>query len=114
MKNHLIFTIALCASTTMLFAAIPALASSVDIILNVPGVYAAPPAVYVEPRPVYVLPQYEQDWRQRQRRAIEWRDAPRNHGQEVSAAVHERNDSDAHQYQRKNKHGNKHTHRHGD
>lgn len=114
MKNYLVFTVGLCASATLLFAAVPAFASSVDIILNVPGVYAAPQAVYVEPRPVYVLPQYEQDWRQRQHRAIEWRDAPHNHWQAVSDARYEHDWHEEHQYKHKNKHENKHSHKHDD
>jgi hypothetical protein len=92
MKKFLTIAAGLIAGATFLFAATPAVAAGIDVNVIVPG-------VYVQPRPVYVQPQYEQDWRERQVRAVEWRDAPHNHGQAVSAAAHERNDA------RKNSHG---------
>lgn len=86
MKKYLNAVATSIAGIAFLFAAMPAVAASVDINVVVPG-------VYLQPRPVYVLPRYEQDWRERQARAIEWRDGPHNHGQAVSAAAHERNEA---------------------
>lgn len=79
------------AATTFMFAAAPVAAASIDINIGVPTVVTQP--VYVQPRPVYIQPQYENDWRERQLRAAEWRNNPNNHGQRVSAAAHARNDA---------------------
>lgn len=96
----------LIAGATLMLTAGPANATSVDINIGVPGVIVQPQPVYVQPRPIYIQPQYESDWRERQVRAVEWRDNPRNHGQAVSEEAHERN------YDRKHGHrkhrGNKH------
>lgn len=112
MKKSLSVSAGLIAGATLLLAASSAMAANVgvDINLGLPGVYVQPQpvyvqpqpvyvqprTVYVQPRPVYVQPQYEHDWRERQVRAVEWRDNPRNHGQAVSAAAHERNDERKH------------------
>lgn len=101
MKKYLTVAASLIAGATLMLAAVPGTAATVDINVVVPG-------VYVQPRPVYVLPQYENDWRERRLRALEWRDDPRNHGQEVSAAAHARNDARKHRHgkhYRKGKHG---------
>ncbi|HTN64628.1 MAG TPA: hypothetical protein VL051_00395 [Burkholderiaceae bacterium] len=102
MKNTLTAAAALIAGAAFMLAAMPAMAASIDVNIIVPG-------AYVQPRPVYIQPQYEQDWRERQVRAIEWRDAPRNHGQAVSAAAHERNDARKNGHHRHRGHG-KHGH----
>lgn len=102
MKKYLTGAAALIAGATLMLAAMPAVAASVDVNIGVPRVYVQPQPVYVTPRPVYVQPQYERDWRERQVRAIEWRDNPNNHGHEVSAAAHARNDV------RKSKHKKSH------
>ncbi|MDB5764783.1 MAG: hypothetical protein JWQ21_3778 [Herminiimonas sp.] len=109
MKKYLIVTASLIAGATLMLAAAPGIAASIDINVGVPGVYVQPQAVYVQPRPVYIQPQYENDWRERQVRAVEWRDNPRNHGQQVSAAVHARNDG--RKNNRQKHHGND---KHGD
>lgn len=105
MKKALSVSAGLIAGATLLLAASSAMAENVgvDINVGVPGVYVQPQpvyvqprTVYVQPRPVYIQPQYENDWRERQVRAVEWRDNPRNHGQAVSAAAHERNDERKH------------------
>jgi hypothetical protein len=108
MKKSISVSAGLIACTTLLLAVSSAMAANVDINIGVPGVYVQPQpvyvqphTVYVQPRPVYIQPQYENDWRERQLRAVEWRDNPRNHGQAVSAAAHERNDERKHW---KNKH----------
>jgi len=67
----------------------PAVAATIDINVGTPAVVQQPP-VYMMPRPVYVRQQYESDWRERQLRAIEWRDNPANHGQTVNASMHAR------------------------
>lgn len=95
MKKFLTMAAGLIAGATVLFGATPAAAAGIDVNVIVPG-------VYLQPRPVYVPPQYEQDWRERQVRALEWRDAPHNRGQAVSAAAQERNDV------RKNDHSPRH------
>lgn len=87
MKNYLGSAAGLIAAGLLLAA--PAMAQ-VNVHVDIPGVYVPAP-VYVQPRPVYIQPEYENDWRERQQRAIEWRDNPQNHGQHVSAAAHERN-----------------------
>ncbi|WP_025917276.1 hypothetical protein [Herminiimonas sp. CN] len=100
MKKYLTIAASLIAGTTLMLAAVPGVAATVDINVVVPG-------VFVQPRPVYIQPQYENDWRERQLRALEWRDNPRNHGQAVSAAAHERNDARnawRGKHHRKNKH----------
>lgn len=86
----------LLAGAALMLTAAPAMASSVAINIGVPGVIVEPQPVYIQPRPVYVQPQYESDWRERQVRAIEWRDSPRNHGQQVSEDAHERNHARKH------------------
>jgi hypothetical protein len=98
------------ASAALMLAAVPGFAAGIDINVIVPGVVVQPQPVYVQPRPVYILPQYEHDWRERQLRAVEWRDSPHNHGHAVSAAAHERNDAHKkndgkHHGKGKNKHG---------
>lgn len=98
MKKYLVGAASVLAVATLVLAAIPAVAASVDINIGVPRVVVQPQPVYLLPRPVYVQPQYEHDWRERQLRAIEWRDNPKSHGQKVSAAAHDRNDA------RKSKH----------
>jgi hypothetical protein len=114
MKKFLFISAGPIACATLLLAASSAMAANVDISIGVPGVYAQPQpvyvqpqpvyvqprTVYVQPRPVYVQPQYENDWRERQVRAAEWRDNPRNHGQVVSASAHERNDERKHEKER--------------
>lgn len=102
MKNHTGILAAILSAGALLMAA-PAM-SQVNIHVDVPGVNVPQP-IYVQPRPVYIQPEYENDWRERQRRAAEWRENPRNHGQAVSAAAHERN-----AYKKSHK-GNKH-HKH--
>ncbi len=74
----------LIAGATLILSAGPSAAANIDVNVVLPGVYV--------PRPVYVQPQYEIDWRERQARALAWRDNPQNHGQVVSAAAHARND----------------------
>ncbi len=95
MKKYFIVAAGLIAGATLMLAAVPGVAASIDINVGIPGVYVQPQPVYVQPRPVYIQPQYEHDWRERQVRATEWR----NHGQQVSAEARERNDD------RKYKHG---------
>lgn len=84
-KTITVITAGLIASATLMLAG-PAAAASIDVHVGIPV------PVYVAPRPVYIQPQYENDWRERRVRASEWRAHPRNHGQAVSAAAHERND----------------------
>jgi hypothetical protein len=105
------------AGAALLVAVSSAMAANVDINIGIPGVYVQPQPVYVQPqpvyvqpRPVYVHPQYENDWRQRQVRAVEWRDDPRNHGQYVSAAAHERNDERKHGKDKHKEHKHKDKH----
>jgi hypothetical protein len=110
MKKSLTVAAGWIASAALMLAAVPGFAAGIDINVIVPGVYVEPQPVYVQPRPVYILPQYEHDWRERQLRAVEWRDNPHNHGHAVSAAAHERNDArrnnhGKHQGKHKNKHG---------
>ncbi len=97
----------LVASAALMLTAAPAVAASVDVRIGVPTVVVQPQPVYVQPRPVYIQPQYESEWRERQVRAVEWRDNPQNHGQAVSAAAHSRNDARKH-----NKHHGKNKHDH--
>jgi hypothetical protein len=111
MKKSLAVAAGWIASATLMLAAVPGFAAGIDINVFVPGVVVQPQPVYVQPRPVYILPQYEHDWRERQSRAIEWRDNPHNHGQVVSAAAHERNDA---RKQNHGKHHGKGKHKHGD
>lgn len=99
MKKILSIATGFIAGATLVLAVTPAIAATVDINVGVPGVVLQPQPVYVQPRPVYIQQQYENDWRERQLRAVEWRDSPHNHGQAVSAAAHVRNDA------RKNGHG---------
>src|SRR4051812_29843792 len=118
MKKYLSLA-SMIAGVALTITAAPGVAATVDVNIGIPGVvvqqpqpvYVQPQPIYVQPRPVYVQPQYEMDWRERQLRAAAWRDDPKNHGQVVSAAAHERNDF------RKNKHGKhkgKHKNKHGD
>lgn len=114
MKNYLTVAASLLAGATMMLAAAPALAASVDINIGVPGVvvqprpvYVQPRTVYVQPRTVYVQPDYDREWSERRVRAIEWRDNPKNHGQAVSASAHARSDvskSKKSGHKQKNKH----------
>jgi len=84
MKKYLTAVAAgLITGATLLLAAGPATAANVDINIGLPGVVVQPQPVYVQPRPVYIQQQYEHDWRERQLRAVEWRDNPKNHGKEV-------------------------------
>ena len=80
----------LITGATLMLAAAPALATSIDINIG------------VQPRPVYIQPQYEVDWRERRVRAAEWRANPNNHGHAVSVAAHARHDA------RKSKHKKHH------
>jgi hypothetical protein len=108
MNKYLIVAAGLITGATLMLAAGPVVAASVDVTVVVPGVVAQPQPVYLQPRPIYIQPQYENDWRERQVRAIEWRDNPNNHGQMVSAAAHERNDErmeNRGKHHRKGKHG---------
>ncbi len=99
MKKYLTIAAGFLAGATLMFAAVPGVAANIDINVGIPGVIVQPP------RPLYVQPQYEIDWRERQVRAAEWRDNPKNHGQAVSAAAHERN---AARKGKHKKHGGKH------
>jgi hypothetical protein len=108
MKKYLTIAAGVIASATLMFAAAPVVATNIDVNIGVPAVVVQPQPVYVQPRPVYIRQQYENEWRERQVRAIEWRDYPENHGQEVSAAVHARNDArknKGHKHHGKGKHG---------
>lgn len=107
MKTYLTVVAALVASVTVMLAAAPAVAASVDINIGVPRVVVQPQPVYVQPRPVYVQAQHEHDWRERQLRAIEWRDNPDNHGH-----AHERNDARKSKHNKHNKHHGKNKHGH--
>lgn len=93
MKKYLTVAAGMIASAALMLAAAPGVAASIDINVGIPGVVFQPQPVYVQPRPVYIQPHYENDWRERQLRAVEWRDNPNNHGQAVSAAAHARNDA---------------------
>lgn len=123
MRNRTKIGASLVAAALLLSA--PAMAQ-VNINVDIPGVrlpqpvyvnpqpvYVAPQPVYVQPRPIYVPSQYEQDWRERQRRALEWRNNPQNHGHVVSMDAHERKEerkANKHYYKelkKQNKH-NKH------
>ncbi|MDO8301048.1 hypothetical protein [Lacisediminimonas sp.] len=84
MKTYHRIAAGLIAGAALILAAGPSAAAAIDVNVVLPGVYA--------PRPVYVQPMYENDWRERQARALAWRDNPQNHGQVVSAAAHARND----------------------
>ena len=86
MKKYLIVAAGFIASASLMFAAVPGIAANVDVNIVVPG-------VVIQQRPDYVRPQYESDWRERQVRAIEWRDNPNRHGKMVSRAAHARNDA---------------------
>jgi hypothetical protein len=92
MKKYLTVAAGLIAGATLMLAAGPGFAATVDVNVVVPGVVLQTQPIYMQPRPTYIHPQYEVDWRERQLRAIEWRDNPNNHGQAVSAAAHARND----------------------
>jgi hypothetical protein len=120
MKKFKSLSAGVIATATLLLAASSAMAANVDINIGVPGVYVQPQPVYVQPqpvyvqpRPVYVHPQYENDWRERQVRAVEWRDNPRNHGHYVSAAAHERNDERKHDKDKHKEHKHKDDKHHG-
>lgn len=96
----------LIAGATLILSAGPSAAAGIDVNVVLPGVYM--------PRPVYVQPQYEIDWRERQARALAWRDNPQNHGQAVSAAAHARNDDrKASKYKGKSKGHGKSNGKHG-
>jgi hypothetical protein len=60
MKKYFHVAALLIASTTVLFAASPALSANVDVGINIGvPVYVEPPRpVYVQPRPVYIQPQH--------------------------------------------------------
>jgi hypothetical protein len=113
-NNYLAIVTSLMAGATLMLAAAPGVAASIDINIGVPVIAVQPQPVYVQPRPVYIEAQHEievqhdNDWRERQARAAEWRDNPRNHGQAVSASVHARNDARKgkhHKNNGKGKHG---------
>jgi hypothetical protein len=99
MKNYRRIVAGLIAGAALVLSAGSSVAAAIDVTVVLPGV-----------RPVYVQPVYENDWRERQARALAWRDNPQNHGQVVSAAAHARNDDrkDGH-----GKHKNKHKNKHG-
>lgn len=91
----------LIAGVALMLSMAPALAASVDVNIGFPG-------IVVEQRPVYVQPQYENDWRERQVRARQWRDNPINHGHMVNTAAPGRKMDKKHKHEKhrgKNKHG---------
>lgn len=105
MKNKFV-TLAerLIAGAALMIAIAPAMAAGVDINIGFPG-------VVVQERPVYIQPQYETDWRERQTRALQWRDNPKNHGHVVKAAAHAGKPDKKHKHKHKNHHGKaKHGH----
>ncbi|MDB5796492.1 MAG: hypothetical protein JWP36_394 [Paucimonas sp.] len=116
MKNCRHILAGFIAGAALVLAAVPAVAASVDVNVMLPGAVVQP--VY-QPRPEYVHPRYESDWRERQARAQAWQSNPQNHGQQVSAAAHARNEDRAfhkghgkkHKKDKRNKH-NKHN-KHG-
>lgn len=99
MKKFHTIAAGLVAGATLMLAAGSGVAATVDIHVGIPG-------VYIQPRPVYIQPQYEIDWRERQMRAIEWRNNPDNHGQAISAAAHDRNDARKYKHGKSKHHGN--------
>lgn len=91
----------LIAGAALMVALSPAIAAGVDVNIGFPG-------VVVQQRPVYIQPQYETDWRERQARALQWRDNPKNHGHVVKASAHSGKADKKHKHKKhhgKSKHG---------
>jgi hypothetical protein len=82
------------ASATLMLVAVPGFAAGIDVNIIVPG-------AIVQPRPVYIQPQHEHEWRERQLRAVEWRDG-HHHGHAVRTTAHE------HKNAHKKNHGKHH------
>lgn len=94
MKKYLsVIAAGVIGSAALMCITTPVMAASIDINLGVPAAVVQPQPAYVQPRPVYIQQQYENDWRERQVRAVQWRDNPHYHGPSVSASVHARHDA---------------------